>query len=250
MTSRRWIRLVRFAPLWLGLLCMAACGQSTTSVSLHGVNYSGEPFRYFLMDLDKPQIVGGGEMVEPYGAGGTMCCATLPKKWRPGIKLKVKTVHWLKRREDGELPEIKQEHLVEVRPYVDGKPGELWVVRDKDGKIEAISSDYQPDHPKWPGTVKGWPVPSLEYRQERWAVLMRYEEGGVRTYTNLLDELVKDPNTGTREAWEHALESEPDQLKPFTGYDDPKFLAFLRARYEHGLARSKQLVRELEEVRP
>lgn len=250
MASRRWIYVVRLALLWMGFLSVSACGQSTTNVSLHGVNYSGEPFRYYVMDLDKPQIVGGGELVEPYGAGGTMCCASLPRKWRPGIKLKVKTVHWLKKRADGELPEIQEEHSIEVPPYVDGKPGELWVVREKDGKIGAISSDYQPDHLKWPGKVKGWPIPSIEYRRERWLVLMRYEESGLRLYTNLLDELAKNPSERARKAWEYTSKNNPEELEAFAGETDPNFLKYLRAQYEDGLERSKRLIRELEEVRP
>lgn len=250
MSHSRWIHAVRCAPLWLVFLCVSACGQSTTSVSLHGVNYSGDAFRYYVMDPKKPEATSGGEMVGPFGAGGTMCCATLPRNWRPGIKLKVRTVRSVKRQSDGQLEEIQEEHSVEVPRYVDGKPGELWVVRTKDGSIEAISSDYQPDHPKWPGTVKGWPVPSLEYRKERWAILMNYEEQGIRLYETLLHELRTDPAKRTGDAWTHALKHEPDVLKNFTGPDDPKFRDYLQQQYDEGLKRTQRYVRELLEVRP
>jgi hypothetical protein len=36
--------------------------------------------------------------------------------------------------------------------------GELWVLRGADGSMSVVSSDFQPDHPNWPGRVKDWPV--------------------------------------------------------------------------------------------
>jgi len=62
---------------------------------------------------------------------------------------------------------------------VDGKPGELWVVRQADGSFGVVSSDYQPDHAKWPGAVKGWPVPTLEYKRKSFDVYINVAEGDV-----------------------------------------------------------------------
>lgn len=189
-------------------------------------------------------------MVEPFGAGGTMCCATLPRMWRPGIKLQVRTVRWVKRKSEGDAEEIQEEHAVVVPPYVDGKAGELWIVWNRDGTVDAISSDFQPDHPKWPGKVKGWPEPSLEYRRERWEIHMHHEEGGVRLYVALLDELDKEPAKHTREAWESHSKHEPEVLKSYSGPDDPKYAEYLREQYNEGLTYSRQRVQQLKEARP
>lgn len=243
-------RILRGVTVLLTVLSTSACGQSTTSVNLHGVNYTGDTFTYFVMDSNDPNVVGGGEMVWPYAAGGTTCCATLPKKWRPGIKLQIKTVRSLPKNSDGVRPEVQEVHTVEVPRYVNGKPGELWVIRAKDGAIEVVSSDFQPDHPKWPGKVKGWPEPSLEYRRERWAIYMHHEEGGVHTFTKALQDLERDPAAEARSSWKMFAQHRPQDLEGFTGPEDPKYIEHLREEYREGLARSKRNVQELLEARP
>jgi hypothetical protein len=57
--------------------------------------------------------------------------------------------------------------IVEVPPYVDSKVGEIRVVRATDGTLSIVSSDYQPDHEKWPGRINCWPLLALEYRRAR-----------------------------------------------------------------------------------
>jgi hypothetical protein len=162
-------RSCRTALLQTCLICsllLVACGKQTVNVNLHGVNYSGETFTYSVADPATPENAAGGELIDPFGAGGTICCATLPSKWRPGIKLQVRTTHWLKKLPDGSLPEVKQVNLLEVPRYVDDKPGELWVLRGGDGNVSILSTDFQPDHAQWPGKVKGWPI-------RRWSISVR-----------------------------------------------------------------------------
>lgn len=235
------------------MLCMSllsGCEASTVNVNLHGVNYTIEPFTYMVMDPVKPDQISGGELIDSFAAGGTTCCATLPREWRPGIKLTVRTTHWLKARPDGSLPEIKQVHVVEVPKYVDGKPGELWVLRNADGSVSVVSSDLQPDHAQWPGKVKGWPVPSLEYRLERWEIFRKHEEGGVRLYLSLLKQLQKDPGKHAKESWEHTKENYPEDLVGFSGPSDPKYLDSLKKDYDEGLARSHRLLKDVMDAKP
>lgn len=74
-------------PLRLLLTCLAtvsmlcACEKSTVGVNLHGVNYSGQTFSYVVSDPAKPESGSGGELIDPFGAGGMTCCVTLPKVW-------------------------------------------------------------------------------------------------------------------------------------------------------------------------
>jgi hypothetical protein len=151
---------------------------------------------------------------------------------------------------DNSLPEVKETHVVEVPRYMDGKPGELWVLRTADGSIDLISSDFQPDHEKWPGKVKGWPVPSLKYRRERWELYRHHEEGGVRLYTSLLAQLENTPEAEAKEAWEHAKEYEPASLKGFAGPRDPRYRAALKAHYLEGLEESHRRLKNVMEARP
>lgn len=232
------------------LLC--ACDRSTTvDVNLHGVNHTVDTFSYSVKDpTRKNQPGAGGELIDPYGAGGTTCCATLPKIWRPGIKLQVNATHWVDRGAEGGLFEVKETHLIEVPQYPDGKPGELWVLRMPDGKVSVVSSDFQPDHPSWPGRMKGWPVPSLKYREERWKIIFHHELGGVENALALLDELASDPQGSAKQAWKHAQEYDRESIKGLSGPEDPRYVVQLKRRYEASLEYSRGRVMQVMEEKP
>jgi hypothetical protein len=229
---------------------LSGCEESTVNVNLHGVNYTVDPFTYMVMDPVKPDQISGGELIDSFAAGGTTCCATLPREWRPGIKLTVRTTHWLTARPDGSLPEVKQVHVVEVPKYVGGKPGELWVLRNADGSVSVVSSDLQPDHAQWPGKVKGWPVPSLEYQRERWEIYRKHEEIFVRLYVSLLDDLGEDPKKHGEFFWGETTKSDPSDLAGFSGPHDPKYLASLRKEYDEGLDNSLKSLKNVMDQKP
>ena len=132
---------------------LSASGKGV-SVSVHGVNYTANPFTFVVVDPNDESNIGGGEHIGPFAAGGIMCCFTLPKKWKPGMKVQVRSTHWLPRNDKDELPEVEKLYTVDVPPYANGKVGELWVLRTSDGGIEVVSTDLQPDHPQWPGRSK------------------------------------------------------------------------------------------------
>lgn len=234
--------------LTASILC--GCAKPTVSVDVHGVNYSGNEFSYLLVNQSDPDSSSVGERIDPFAAGGTTCCYSLPKQWRPGIKVQIRTTHWLPKDADGNLPEVKEEHVVEVPPYVDGKAGELWVVREADGSVSVVSSNFQPDHPRWPGKLKGWPVPSLEYRRERWELLRQLEESNLNMFAVLLAELEKSPRERAVRAWENAQQYERDSLRDFSGPSDPKYIKYLHERYVEEFEESRARLKELTEMRP
>ena len=164
----------------LGLLltgCSSMAAEETVSVSLTPVNYTEQNYyRYFITDLSVPDAKRrGGESVNAYSAGGVMCCFDLPKVWHPGIKIKVSLrketeaknlKEYEKEIDAGGVPLINYE--VEIPPYADGIPSTLWTLILPDNKVEVVSSRYDPNHASWPASVKGWPVPSTEYRRKLW----------------------------------------------------------------------------------
>lgn len=229
---------------------LSACAKREVPVGIHGVNYSGEIFRYFVVDPNDQKNNGVGETIDPYGAGGTMCCFSLPKKWRPGIKVQINATHWLSNKTDDSLQEVSETKIVEVPAYITGKPGELWVLRGENGDLSVISSDYQPDHAKWPGKIKGWPIPSVEYRRERWKIYMDHELGGVRTFEKALADIKKSPQKMAQEEWELAKKYDPKSLAPYTGPEDLLYIESLKRNYEEGLVRSKKNVEDLRKQRP
>ena len=234
----------------LGASLLSACEKSTVAVNLHGVNYTDNSFSYVVMDPDNPAAGAGGELIDPFGAGGTMCCAKLPRKWRQGIKLQVRTIQYLQQRPAETVVEAKKLHVVEVPKYIDGKPGELWVLLNADESVSVVSSDFQPDHAQWPGKVKGWPVPSIAYQRERWELFRKHEEGGVRLYLSLLEDLEKDPQKHAEFSWSETKKDYPSDLRKFTGPNDPKYLASLRQEYDEGLERSLKLLKNVMDSKP
>lgn len=236
---------------WLLIaIVLAGCEKPTVDVNIHGVNYKDDAFSYHVADPARPESAAGGELIDAFSAGGTTCCFTLPRKWRPGIKVQISTTHWLPKLPDDSLPEVKGTHLVDVPQYEDGKPGELWVLRAGDGSISLISSDFQPDHEKWPGRVKGWPVPSVEYQRQRWEILRKQKEDFVRTYIRLIEDLERSPDTEAKGAWEFAKEHEPGSLKGFSGPNDPNYAIALRREYAEGLSRTEKRLKEFMETKP
>lgn len=234
----------------LGASLLSACEKSTVAVNLHGVNYTDNSFSYVVMDPDNPAGGAGGELIDPFGAGGTMCCAKLPRKWRQGIKLQVRTIQYVQQRPTETVVEAKKLHDVEVPKYIDGKPGELWVLLNADESVSVVSSDFQPDHAQWPGKVKGWPVPSLEYQRERWELYRKHEEGGVRLYISLLEELDREPNKHLKDSWEYSEKNSPSDLNGFSGPGDPNYLTSLKKEYEEGLERSRRLLKNVMDEKP
>jgi hypothetical protein len=234
----------------LGASLLSACEKSTVAVNLHGVNYTDNSFSYVVMDPGNPAGDAGGELIDPFGAGGTMCCAELPRTWRQGIKLQIRTTQYLQQRPTEKVVEAKKLHVVEVPKYIDGKPGELWVLLNADESVSVVSSDLQPDHAQWPGKVKGWPVPSVEYRRERWELLRKNEEMYVKIFLDSIEEMAKDPEKYAREAWEHTQKNRPKDLINFSGSNDPKYHELLRRQDKEGLELSKRSLKNLMDARP
>jgi hypothetical protein len=246
------LRCARMLILLLSASLITACEKPTLNVNLHGVNYSAETFSYAVADPVAPDQASGGELIDPFGAGGTTCCAVLPKSWRPGIKLQVRTTYWTEDKSGGKskISEFKDVRIVDVPPYIDGTPGELWVLREADGAVNVISSDFQPDHPKWPGKIKGWPIPSLEYRRERWEIYRHHEQMYVDLFVSLLNQLENEPQMRAKEAWEYARENDPSEIKNYSGPSDPRYIEFLRASYKEGLNESKLRLEDIMKARP
>jgi hypothetical protein len=234
----------------VALPALTGCAKDSVPVSIHGVNYTGQEFSFTIVDPADKKNFGGGESIAPFAAGGTMCCYTLPTKWRAGIKVQINGTHWLPEKPDGSLPEVKETKVVEVPPYVNGKPGELWVLRGADGDLSVISSDFQPDHAKWPGKVKGWPVPSLEYQRERLKLYIKLEQDILDTFENALSQLTKFPDAKAKKVWANAVKRDPESIQPYKGPDDKAYRAYLDKEYREGIVTSREKLKQLKAQLP
>lgn len=170
-----WLMQLSLRPALAGAMLvlplLSACAKSERAfdgripVAVHGVNHTAQEFTFVLADPLDMENRAGGETINAYGAGGTMCCFNLPKQWHPELKVELHTTKWIPRTPENVLPSGRQSFTLEIPVYEPGKAAELWILRTEDDTYSIVVSNLQPDHPEWPGKTKGWPVPSLEYRQ-------------------------------------------------------------------------------------
>lgn len=252
MNSLFLAKLRRATLLLCALLgtALAACSKGPVSVSIHGVNYSNEPFSYVVIDPGNPKNTGGGELIDSYSAGGTMCCYELAPKWQPGLKVKINSKYWVGKLDDKTLKEIPMQTLIDLPRYVGEKPGELWVLRGANGVMEVVISDFEPDHQNWPGSVKGWPVPSVEFQRKVWDLYIKEARNGVSLYERLIERFKKNPDQGAQMDWDTSEKHDRESLKEFAGPHDPKFRAKLVHEYIEGLERERAELLRLQQGRP
>ena len=234
-----------------GLLLMPVYSASATddvAVSIHAVNYSNQEFEYSIHDPKDKLNQGGGESISRFGAGGSMCCYSLPRKWRPDLKVRIDFNVYLPRRPDGILPKTVNSTLVDIPQYQ--QPQELWVVRDAEGAMVIVMSNFEPDHPKWPWKIKGWPVPSLAYKRERADLYIKLKKDDIRNSQELSDEMRSAPEKTAKRSWEFSMEYDKKSLVGFTGYKDKKFQKFLINDFEKTLAEDKEILKKLQAGRP
>ena len=109
--------------------------------------------------------VDGYNAAQAGKGGSTVCCATLPRKWRPGLKVNIKwnVTNWRERTSQS------FERDVMVEPYEE--VGQLWVHFLADGSVRvvtAINGPLSPNYagprdpipPKRPWTDYPWPSDS------------------------------------------------------------------------------------------
>jgi hypothetical protein len=225
-----------------------ASASDDVAVSIQAVNYSDQEFEYSIHDPKDKANSGGGESIGRFGAGGTMCCYSLPRKWQPDLKVKIDFTVYLPRRPDGTLPKTTDAALADIPQY--SQPQELWVVRDVEGKMVIVISNFEPDHPKWPGAVKGWPVPSLAYKRDRADIYIRNRKGYIRSLQKLSDGMVHDPDVTAKGMWELSQEYERESLVGYSGYKDKRYQKFLIDDLNKSLAEDKIILKKLEAARP
>jgi hypothetical protein len=228
------------------ILLLSACSiplarDSKVGVEISGVNYSDQAITYAISDPNDSGSVGA-EPLNPFTGGGIMCCYRLPEKWRPGIKVRVQIF-------DTHRDPVK-DVIVDLPPYVDGKPGRIWAVHYQDGAVDVLSSDYGPPHAKWPGKVKGWPVPTIEYRRKRWERELDLEKSDVQNAEKLLKDLMDNPKESLKQSWKHDKKYSRDEIAKFSGPDDPKYKEYRQWRYEQYLRRSQERVDNLMKRKP
>lgn len=248
-----WLVTLRYCAMAVVLSSaslLVACEKPNIPVNVHGVNYGGDAFTYVVTDPINSANAAGGELIDSYSAGGTMCCYDLPRKWTPGMKLSIDVTHHVGKLADNSLHDVRGTEQVEIPRYPDNKPGEIWVLRTSEGKLDAVLSDFQPDHPKWPGKVKGWPIPSLEFQRRWWDISIKHTKDGIELFKESLAELDSNPDARAASAWDYALQRNQKSLAGFSGPKDPKYRDKLRREDLESLELSYAELKSLQRGRP
>lgn len=118
---------------------IAGCEEETAGVPITGIDHLSD-------HLSVQQFYVDGYSAFQAGTGAsTVCCAVLPKRWRPGLSIEVRwnVTNW----RDCEGQDYVRR--VPVERYEE--PDRLWVHFMADGSIRAVSSGVGPGNPAYPG---------------------------------------------------------------------------------------------------
>ena len=223
--------------------CLSACEGKQVGATVTGLNYRDDEIsRFTVTDPGNDKNVMGGEAFLPYSVGGQMCCYALPARWHKGlqVKLDVKTSSNVLHDKGWEVYEAEQEErrkagtlyqsvLLDIPEYHTQGTPTLWVQFLPGDRYAAIVSDAGPRDDAWPGEVKGWPEPTLEYEQKLWQREMRQAEDSLENANMLIEQYAHGVSDAQlQEKWAHYKKYERDELEHVQSYKDPEFLVFLK----------------------
>jgi len=230
----------------LASMLTAACARSgdTVGVSVSAINYTDQELNGFIFEQPGDDTkVAGGVPVRPFQGAGRMCCFSLPKTWRPGIKVVLRYDWW--QGEDKPRQYITKEF--EVPPYPDGQVGTLWALFYPDGSIEVVSSDFAPGHEKWPGKIKGGPTPTLEYGRKVWQE--DYDQlAGLLPYCERLANEASEKDF--QEEWTYFVDRRKQESTQFSGPNDPKFRELKAREGAECVSSLKERLTAMEKAKP
>lgn len=242
----RLITMKLMLPLLLASMALTGCAKTsgTEAVSVTAINYTDQELNsYLFRSLDEPGKVAGGEPVRPFEGGGMMCCYKLPAKWKPGVKVQLRYDWW----QGDDKPRKYETKDFELPPYPDGQAGMLWALFYADGSVQVVSSNYAPGHAKWPGKIKGGPVPTLEYRRKMWQMDYDEEASLLPYYEGLASGLTEQE---VLEKWNYLIENDKAEAARFAGPSDPQFRQHLIQRGQNGMRKIRERLTEMERNKP
>lgn len=174
--------------------------QKSAGVSVKALNYSAREVSYIAVEeSNNSKSGGGGDALNPFGAGGTICCFSIPSKWRADLQVLVEYQMY---------PEENYRRvLVNVPPYANNEAGDIWLIVHADESVEAVVSNYGPSRAEWPGKIKGYPVPTREYRLILWERDLKRAKEGMK----LFEEGLLEP--GVSKATKAGYQEEIDYYK-------------------------------------
>ncbi len=190
-----------------------------------------------------------------------MCCYSVPQKWHEGLSVDVVVSYPL----EGDTTDERSESLarreaegklnetihVDVPKYEMPASGTLWVQFLPDKKATVVVSDLSPTHDEFPGEVKGWPVPSEEYRGKLIDQKLALAQDRLERDQRDLIKFNRDPENTLNEYWNLFNRTRAtDVLDRFSGANDPQFESFLEDYLKNNLESDENEIQMLQDARP
>jgi len=234
-----------------GCALVPSKGNENVTVSVKGVNYSGDVVVFSVDDPAAPKNATGGDRASPYSGAGVQCCINLPRVWRPGINLVIDAIVYPVDEDDftRDLPRYMKKFPVEVPQYPEDQPVELWVIRTAQGDMNLVASNVDPTHEAWPGAIKGLPEPSRAFKMRRWKIKFEETEKSIAITKKFLKEGMSS-SSARQEEWDIIKRYLPNDVTQFSGPDDPEFSKFLLNQRKGTLRHLEARLKELMESEP
>lgn len=129
--------------VWLSILllpfALSACADHDVGLELSGLNYTDVGISTFSVNG-----YHGGNIYPNGGGGSFVCCVTVPRRWRAGMKV---AVRWTP---DERVPELWKERIVMVPEYTKDDFGAFLVHFYPDDTVKVLVSTKIEGHPEYP----------------------------------------------------------------------------------------------------
>lgn len=256
---------LKFFGVVVFILWLSGCTHSgkddKVSLNITGVDYAGTGIDvYDVEDPKNPKNHGGGFSITPYSADGIQCCFTVPKEWHPGLKVNVLiryplegetgdeiSASLVKRQAEGTLVDTVP---AEIPKYKTPARGTLWVQFMPNKKVKLVVSDLDPSHKDFPGEVKGWPVPSDEYRRKLIDQKIHEINSRIELNSEGLTDLNKSPKKTLEMFWRIFKKTNSLNESEFSGPYDEKFKKHVENYLREYIKNDKIRLEKLKEIRP
>lgn len=140
------LRFVATFPVLLAASLVAGCEERTAGVAITGIDHL--PEHLSVQDF----YVDGYSAFQAGTGGSTVCCAVLPKRWRPDLTVEIRwnVTNWRDCEGNDYVRRVPVERYDQV--------GALYVHFLADGNVRVVSSNCWPEASRYPGPHD--PVPS------------------------------------------------------------------------------------------
>jgi hypothetical protein len=159
------LRISLLSSLSMLLLPLVGCGNDKIAVEVTGYDH-----------MDKRAILwftvngaSGPNLGPESGGGGFNCCIEIPRRWRPGMKAKVR---W----EYGSGDDSPRETEVEIPEYTPQNRGAVQVHFYADHKVKLVVSKWRLGNAEYPLPEEDWAPWTLNENWERNLRELREEE--------------------------------------------------------------------------